>query len=458
MKKIISSLLVLSLILSFAGCGNDNYKGQNKNSSATTNESNISDSLVHKSVDNDTNVGLKSIKVSNTHNYKFNETENLLINFFDHDYVNDIDYNAFKRYPDVYTGASVEFFAEVIKIIEDNNGEYTALVSYGYGSRYTEEYVIIKGKFLHDRFIENDQLIIFGVYNGTATYTIDGKTYNCPTFSVNKYGFSWGEGYSLGFNFEDTKSICKYIFGNDISLTKNEKFYGDAQCYTLTFENQSNVNFSEFFVWPDQGEIESANNYIFDNEYGVYGYSDDIHTHTNIIFAADFEHYYVEKFDDSVNTYTIQCYDKNINKIWSREFTETTSIVMDYTPDHIYLVANGSMYILDTQTGENATEPKYVGAKTYIRKVSDGILLIHESASDFIMKTDLLGNVLWTQNVSADYEPESISSIQLIGDNYVLFYKAKTTLNVYGYYDTVSADAVISKDGKLIYNDFAFEA
>ena len=104
------------------------------------------------------------------------------------------------------------------------------------------------------------------------------------------------------------------------------------------------------------------------------------------------------------------------------------------------------MYILDAETGENATEPTYVGAKDDIRKVEDGILLIQEdSKSDAVMKTDLLGKVKWTVNSKADM---AWANIQIPDDNYRIFYADSET-----YTERV---LVLSSDGTVIYDAESF--
>ena len=129
---------------------------------------------------------------------------------------------------------------------------------------------------------------------------------------------------------------------------------------------------------------------------------------------------------------------------------------MDYTKDHIYLVANGSMYILDTKTGEDAVSPKYVGAKIGIRKLTDGILLIAQAKSDAVMKTDLVGNVLWTVNLNNDifYQgpEEDTPIVQLVNQKYVMQYTGIIGKGAYGGSITATCIAVINPDGTVKYD------
>lgn len=90
-----------------------------------------------------------------------------------------------------------------------------------------------------------------------------------------------------------------------------------------------------------------------------------------------------------------------------------------------------------------------------IRKLEDGILLIFHKSSDAITKTDLVGNVLWTANLSRDMcepsTPEDIPVVQLIGGNYVIQYEAVTN----GYPDGTYT-AVITPDGTVDFDGEAF--
>ncbi len=82
-------------------------------------------------------------------------------------------------------------------------------------------------------------------------------------------------------------------------------------------------------------------------------------------------------------------------------------------------------------------------------------MLIFHKSSDAITKTDLVGNVLWTANLSRDMcepsTPEDIPVVQLIGGNYVIQYEAVTN----GYPDGTYT-AVITPDGTVDFDGEAF--
>ncbi len=425
--------------------------------SETKSEATTKASENKKSPADDAELGLMNVKIHNNSN--LNEVEKLIVQYFDTDYFR-APYSSLQRYPQVYKDAQINFLCYVTKIIESNSEEYTALVEYeAYKNAEgfywnTGDYAVIKGTQSETRIMEGDTLYLYGKYVGVNTYTVDSKSYTVPTVLVNRYSyFSEYDRVRPMYSTEEIRSMAKYIFGDNIKLryTENDDVafgddYGYDQYkglyYTAELDNQSNANFTKYLFFAGYG------GYIIDckSEYPV---------ERNLTFSADFEHFYLEVFDKSLKVYTLECYDRDLKKVWSREFDQTTSSVIDYTKNHIYLVANGSMYIIDTETGENAVEPKYVGAKSEIRKLEDGILLISHKSADAIMKTDLAGNVLWTANLSKDMRepstPEDIPVVQLIGGNYVIQYEAVTN----GYPDGTYT-AVITPDGTVDFDGEAF--
>ncbi len=436
--------------------GNSYASGKTENAIAENkNSDDKSDTII--TPETDTALGLMNVKLRNE-NVELGDIEKLIIQYFDTDYFR-APYSSLQRYPQVYKDAQINFLCYVTKIIESNSEEYTALVEYeAYKNAEgfywdTGDYAVIKGTQNETRIMEGDTLYLYGKYVDVNTYTVDGKSYTVPTVLVNRYSyFSEYDRVRPMYSMEEIRSMARYIFGEDLKLRYTK--YGDVAgsdydydlyeglYYTAELDNQSNANFTKYLFFAGYG------GYIIDckSEFPV---------ERNLTFSADFEHFYLEVFDKSLKIYTLECYDRDLKKIWSREFDQTTSSVIDYTKDHIYLVANGSMYIIDTETGENAVEPKYVGAKSEIRKLEDGILLVSHKSSDAIMKTDLLGNVLWTANLSKDMTepdtPEDIPVVQLIGGNYVIQYNAVTN----GYPDGTYT-AVITPDGTVDFDGEAF--
>ena len=425
LKKLICLILALTMVVFLSACKSDTAQGD-------AGKKTLGSSMRAKSVEKDDNLGLMNIKIQDADD--LSDIEKLLVQYFDTDYFANPAYNNLQRYPTIYENSQIYFQGVVSKIIESNNDSYTLLIEYGAHKTYDERktlvptnmFAVIKGKQQTTRIIEGDQVVVYGKYMGVDTYNVDGKSHTVPTIQVNRYCFALGYDMAPLYSMEEIRSIAKYIFGDNINIKdissmedgSDDFSYLPGQMYVVELENQSNANFRK---WPEE---------------------------RNITFSADFKHFYLQIFNHELKTYSLSCYDLDLNKIWTRDFDQTTTAVADYTRDHIYLVANGSMYIINTKDGENAIEPKYVGPKTGIRKLSDGILLTNYTKSDAIMKTDLVGNVLWTTNIENNMaDPTTGASapiIQIINGNYVFEYDAT--------YDNGTACGknvvVITPDGK----------
>ena len=437
---------------------NDGAVSANGSAAAESNIKNPDKSEKKLSPENDNRLGLMSVKLRGD-GVELNDTEKLIVQYFDTDYFR-APYSSLQRYPQVYKGAQINFLCYVTKIIESNDKEYTALVEYeAYKTpedfyNETGNFAVIKGTQSETRIMEGDSLYLYGKYVDVNTYTVDGKSYTVPTVMVNRYSyFMYYDIVRPMYSMEEIRSMARYIFGDDLKLRyaqNSDREDGDVYdfesyeglYYVAELDNQSNANFTKYMFFAGYG------GYIIDckSEYPI---------ERNLTFSADFQHFYLEVFDYSLKVYTLECYDRELKKVWSREFDQTTSSVIDYTKDNIYLVANGSMYIIDAETGENAVEPKYVGAKSEIRKLEDGILLVSHKSADAIMKTDLVGNVLWTANLSYDMPepdtPENIPVVQIIDGNYVIQYDARVNGMPNGTYT-----AVITPDGTVDFDGEAF--
>ena len=173
--------------------------------------------------------------------------------------------------------------------------------------------------------------------------------------------------------------------------------------YVVELEDQSNAKFSKYLLSRETGYIKDMK------------FSDNILR--QIEFSADFEHFFLFTYDKSLETLTLEYYHHDLNKIWKREFSETTNAQYDYTKNNVYLIANNELYIINIETGEDTYSPVYVGERYDIRKMKDGILLLSRQKSDAVMKIDLQGNMVWKTNLSADIVG---CSIQLVEDKIIL--------------------------------------
>lgn len=464
MKKTVSFFLILALILSLAACGK-NENGSEHSNAAEGGKTAVTETAtqktitpaVKKSVEEDDDLGLMNVKIQDTEG--LSDVEKLLVNYFDVDYFEGASLDSLERYPKIYRGSQIVYAGVVFKTIESSDDSYTFLVTTDeelFGE--SDEYFAIKGEQGDARIIEGDKVVVYGKFTGIDKYTVDGTSYNVPTILVNKHTFYEGfEGAPL-YTFEDIRAIAKYIFGDDITIhdaydESDEKYclLVQGEEYIVEIENQSNANFTkyEFAAWRG-GEINDAKSTETERRF--------------ITVSADFEHFYLQIYNSTLKTYTLSCYDRDLKKLWSKDFDETNSATLDYTASHIYLVANGYMYIIDAETGEESVPKKYVGETNGIRKLKDGILLLRKGPSDAIMKTDLAGNVLWSVNTDTEVVYSQAKDgkivIQIVEGNYVVEYKAirqQSTFNPYrNKNETYNAPAetvglVISPSGEVLY-------
>ena len=111
-------------------------------------------------------------------------------------------------------------------------------------------------------------------------------------------------------------------------------------------------------------------------------------------------------------------HDKDLKKIWDREFEDTEIATYDFTKNNIYLVANNTLYIINTADGKDTYSPKFVGEKLGVRKLNDSLILFATSQYDAIIKTDLKGEIIWKAN--ADSRVLNVYSPQVIDNRLIV--------------------------------------
>ncbi len=460
-------LLILGAVIALAvttffvlkiGIKKVNPKPENSNIVLQTVQDNTN---AHSSVspeitpENDTGIGLMGVKIDSSKT-NLTDTEKLLVQYFDTDYF-DAYYEGLQRYPEIYKGTQIKFRCYVTKIISSDDSGYKALVEYGAlrnsdGSyfEHTNVFAVISGKHGETHIMQGDSVYAYGIFEGIANTVVDGTLYTVPQITISKYSFlSFVDMMTALYSFDEIKEIASYIFGNDIKLRyiKNEDINGDDEGgydfeqepgleYVCELDNQSNANFTKYRIRAAWGG-------------GIYDLKSEYPVERSLTVSADFNYFYLSVFDRSLNTYVLECYDRNLQKIWSREFTNTAQAVMDYTANHIYFVENGILHIIAANTGEDAAPTKYVGSKLGIRKLEDGILMLSSDSSAQVMKTDLLGNVLWTASLSR--EIDMAPTVQIVNGNYIIHYGGLQLAQYQNvqYYKTLNCVAMITSDGKI---------
>lgn len=440
-KVIIAVIIILVLII--CGAFAVYYFTNNKSAETSSNSNNttetkgevgasVSKKEDNSSPSNDLDLGLKSVKIDNVEE-ELTEQQKVVLQYFDNDYIDANNYEFLMRYPQIYEGSQIKFHGEVVKIISSSDTDYKLVVWVGDSEKYYQywknyrdgistpyseyvennisDYVVIEGKQTETRLIEGDWITIYGRYKSIDNYTIDEVSFTIPTINVysvmhdtdlNVEGGS-PDGIPDKFDFNFIRKVAKAIFNDSVTVrdaTEDEALITSSSfmnnpAYVCELDNQSNAKFSKYFFSCDEGKITDVNNYspypFEGNETGIT---------RNIEFAPDFEHFFLFIYDTNHKILTLEYYDKDFNKIWSREFEETERTTYDFTENNIYLVANGYLYIINTSTGEDSFEKRYVGAKVNVRKLKDSLLLFEAGKTETVMKTDLQGNIKWTANVA----------------------------------------------------------
>lgn len=390
-------------------------------------------------------VSWANMKVDNP-NLKLTDEQIAVLNYFDGDYftfvgqgygTKEADYDKLQRYPDIYRHAQINFVGTIRKLLDANDETYTALVYFGMifyneqgmpdASAYSPSscpafnekgYVVIKGKQPADgRLVEGDSLVFCGRFVDTQSYTVDGTENIYPTIDVF-YTYEPGFEWNIPFDLTTIEPVAKAIFGNNIKISELTDFSllygplssdglgrgGGEDYYLVTLDNQSNANFSKFAFSRNSGWIRVA-----DYAPGVK---------RDLYVAADFQHYIITVFDSNLNLMYLDYYDRDLNKIWGREFKNVDKAVLDYTADAVYLVVDNDLYTIDTKDGKDKIDPVFVGDKVKINVQPDGLFLIGKGTKDNLMKVDKKGNIIW--KVSADIDVTSCGAVQVIDGNLVV--------------------------------------
>lgn len=419
-NKVVKVIILIVIIIACIGIGVGisyffiNKQNENKREDNESNEDIILNSQVGK-------LSEKSFNNMKSNNEKLEKTQKEILEYYDNDYFEIYSTEALQKYPQVFKGAKLKITPLVVKkIIKSTDEEYEVLVSGGYTMEQSTEEIeyALKGTQLEERLIEGECIQVYGKYTDVNTYQVDGKSYTVPTITP----INIVRGDENRFSFDTINTVAKYIFGNDIKVTKpsDDDFLNDwedndmqVDYYKVTLDNQSNANFKSFKMYENTGYIDynRTENNLSDN------------VSKTLRVSSDFEHFIVETRDSKLNKYYIDYFDKSYNKLWNREFdcklTTSSVSTMDYTAEKMAIVVDNDLYLIDLETGENIIEPVIVGTKMKVNMFDDGIVLIGNENKDTIMKADFNGNILYRVNADTSM---SISDVytQIVNDKLVI--------------------------------------
>lgn len=454
MNRTIRGFLIAGMIVVMSGCSSgqvketaevnvDNETAIESEEENENREAEKKKNFANSTPENDTDTGLKVIKID-TAEAELTDEQKAVIEFFDQDYLRIWDYEAIRRYPQIFDGAQMNVSGVVIKILSMDSEQYQLVIWMNVSNEeglwdsesYEGEYLLLSGKTGEEWFMEGDVLDVYGRSNGVSTVSIDGVSYTVPNIEVQRayqpeYNSRDGVIFAVQsekFDLPFIKSVANAVLGDDIEIRKPtigvdvseetamiyENYLGlditDAM-FAVELENQSNAKFTRFLFPKAGGYIQDIKDALADYESGYQRYFE---------FAADFQHFFLFTYDQELEMLTLEYYDTSFDKIWKREFAETTSAQYDYTKNNIYLAANNELYIINTETGEDTYEPTYVGSKAALRKLNEGILMISNDRSDGAMMANLDGSIKWKTNLESDVI--SVEGLQIVDDRIIFCY------------------------------------
>ena len=366
--------------------------------------------------DNNVGDGLLSVDDKDSN---LSERQKTVLQYFDDNYLSIDDYSYLKRYPDIFKQTKVSFEATVEKVLKSDDKEFeilAELATFGddYGMGYDDkQYIIIKGKQMTQRLIENDYIKVRGRFINTEDFTIDGASYNLPVIEHHSSNICGGTaGYECAiYDLEFTKKVANAIFGEDVSIRKATEedlvlgVHSWSDVFVIaTLENQSNANFTSFEIYTNFPYIRDVKS------------TEKVERYFN--YTSDFNHYLISTQDNDFKTFTFEYYDKDLNKVWSREFENTETSMYDNTDDYIYLVTNNELRILDMKTGKDVVDPIAAANRVRINKLKEGVFLCGKDSFDTFMLVGLDGEVKWKTNYGKSID--GVGSIQLINDELVV--------------------------------------
>lgn len=195
MKASLAWLFLVVMLITIAGCS-EKEGGVISNSSKpaetisedttepTKEEIERKQEFANSTPENDTDVGLKNIKID-TAEWTLTDEQKAVIQYFDSDYFDYNDYEFLRRYPQVFDGTQIAIYGGTVKkTLSQDSTEYSLILQIGIETEDTKEYVVINGKTGKTLFIEGDQLYLNGRYQGVETIEVDGVSYTVPVISV----------------------------------------------------------------------------------------------------------------------------------------------------------------------------------------------------------------------------------------------------------------------------------
>lgn len=444
-KRIKNSIFLLTTLLlsicSLVGCGNAKNDGDLPKENAE-NQSVSKENVQETLMSGDISIGIGT--ANRTQLVGLNEEQLLVAEYFGDNYTDIyVNYDVLQRYPTQLKGTKLSFSGEVNKILDKNDDYYTVLVTirmgeaqFFYRSFYeTEDYdnyceenkdntVIVKVKESESQLVTGDYVKFWALYEDNNNYVVDGITSVYPIFLSEHEVIYAEDDWDIPeiYSIKDIKKIATAIFGSGIEVRKpSEEDYSNftqfsdkwrvlenSPYYVVELENQTNSKFTKYYFISNNGLILDAKS------------NNDESINRILRITPDLQHYILFTYNGDLSTLSIDYYDRDLNKIWNREFENTESANYDFTNSMIFVNVDNNIHFINLADGTDSIDACRSGRVDRVCKVPDGVIaLTAELQADAIMKINMDGTIAWS--ISLDTAIRYVGSCQIVGENFVIY-------------------------------------
>ena len=421
---------------------------------------NNTDKNLNKTTTENKNIGntstIQSFKQMEYSDSNLSNEQKTIAKFFDEDFFHPYSYEELVRYAEMLKNINISCYCQINSILSADSNTFEASAQWAPeneelwgGEVELTEPIIIKGNKPEKMVIKGDNLTLRGKLVGAETRNINGENLYLPIIEIIEIG----EDYY--WHSEDTiRQVAKLVFGNNIKIRRptdqeTEKMVGNYfyeyqdHIWLVEMENQSNLNFKVFDIWQSSPSGLITYNALY-NE----GIEKDFLS-KKLYVTPDLQKYIVFNMSRKDKYVYIDIYDRNLNKLWSKEISRASQLTWDATNTNLVFVSDNDMYNINMETGETIFEA-YVGKKKDIRITENGYILLNQDSDDTVMFVDKEGKIKNKFDVSFDGKENDIidMSIQKLDDNYVILY----TMQSISKYSTnwSSKYIIIDKNGNKI--------
>lgn len=396
-----------------------------------------------------------SFQTMNATDNNLSEDQKELAKFFDTNYFFLSSYDELVRYSDTLKNIKIATYCQVKKFLSTDDDNYEIVCNWGnsyddfWGSDDLElhDSIIIKGKKPESMFMENDILTIRGNIVGAETRVIEGKNMYLPVIEVAEAGNDW-------YSESTIRKVAKLVFGDNIKVrrpTEEENlkmvydyFYSfHDSLWLIEFENQSNLNFKVFDIWQSMPYGFISYNALYNQ-----GIESD-YLNKKLYITPDLQKYIVFDMSRTDELVYISVYNRNLEKLWSREILNVSNIVWDATDTQLTFISDNDMYNIDLESGKDIMKPIYVGKKHSVAITENGYILLSETKKDAVMFIDKNGTIKnkFDINIEMSSKGKLSTALQKLDNNYAILYSySEVTDRI----NVISKYIIIDKNGKLI--------